>query len=105
MHLTEKSDRLTQLQEQLFRAKKAREHHALCASEAQDDSYAAATEYQRMALVSAARGHRAHAGRYAETVRDLSREIAALEAPVVPVVLCRDAVEGMDDMMACGVLS
>jgi hypothetical protein len=102
MHRTEYADRLAQLQDHLFRAKKAREHHALCASEAQDDSFAAATEYQRQALVQSARTHRQYAGLYAETVRDLGREISALRDVVA---MPRDAVEGMDEMMDCGALS
>lgn len=95
MHGTERTARLAQLNAELAQAKQSRAYFSQVASEAQDDSYAAETEGQRMAKRASAASYRKTAGRFAERILEIHREIADLE--IAPALVTAAQAEAVDD--------
>lgn len=102
MTLTERTDRLAQLKLELAAAEKARDYYNQVANEARDQSYEERAPQARSAFMDHSMRLRAQATRYANSVYEITKEIAALEGAAT-VVLTADEVAGMDDM--AGVLA
>lgn len=78
MHGTGRTARIAQLNTELAEAKKQREYFSRVASEQQDQSYEEHAHGAKMACVAAAAGYRKTAGRFAERILEIHREIAKL---------------------------
>lgn len=92
-----RTERLAQLNTELKQARESREYYSRVASEQQDQSYEPGTEGQRMACRAAAASYRQTAGRFAQRILDIGREIASLEA--APALVTAAQAHDQDDTM------
>ena len=99
MTLTERTDRLEQLKLELAAAEKARDYYNQVANEARDQSYEERAPQARDAFMSHAMKLRAQATRYANSVYEITKEIAALEGAAT-VVLTSEQCAAMDETHA-----